>query len=336
MRRGFLAFVVLLPFIATASAQSPAPRSTLPILRVTTPAVVAAASLETVVDRVMVFDRNHDGRLTKGELLERMQPLVVRGDADGDGVLDNSEIRMLATTRPAATIPKEFQPGTYGFADQTGLSTRSHIENSIDDLRLPVDTREQALAVVNSFLDSLQVSAAATLQKKMAKVLTAEQLAGFKTLLDRQRRSGVALASNGDSHRTLMEQNLRMLVFASDLERRVASFKLAPAALRQAQTAIQQYRNTLRLGDTERAALMVQLAGVLDDEERENLGAALKRRPVVKTGNTPRVFAASQRIQGVQGDVVRFRNIPAAAMPDFQLLLLDPQKTAVLEPASVR
>ena len=225
MRRGFLALLMLLPFIATASAQSPAPRSAVPTFRIDATPLVASASLETVVDRLMVFDRNRDGRVAKDELLERMQPLITRGDANGDGALDDVEIRTLATTRPAATIRGGVQPGTYGFADQTGLSTSSHIEDSIDDLRLPAATRNQALAVVKSFTETLQVSAAATLQKEMKSVLSEEQLADFKVALDRQRRRGVAPPRiGGDSQARLVERNLTMVVFGIDLERRVVSY----------------------------------------------------------------------------------------------------------------
>jgi hypothetical protein len=338
MRRGFLALLLVLPFIATASAQSPAPRIA-PVLpqpvvqpfRVVPPALAASASLGAVVDRMMVFDRNHDGRVAKDELLERMQSLVVRGDADGDGALDDAEIRSLATTRPAATIRGGIQPGSYGFADQTGLSTSSHIEDSIDDLRLPAATRDQALAVVKSFMVSLHLSAGATLQKKMASLLSEEQLTNFKLLLDRQRTSGVAAFPVPQAPNM---RNVRMFVLGNDLERRVASYKLAPTALREAQLAIQDYRSSLRLGETERQALMVQLTGILDNEERDNLLAALQRRPVVKTGTTHVVnVAAGPRVETA---IVQFRTLPAAAAkPDFHFLLTT-QKTAVLVPADAR
>jgi hypothetical protein len=163
----------------------------------------------------------------------------------------------------------------------------------------------------------------------MGSLLSEEQLANFKVALDRQRSSGVAAFP---VEQAPFMRNVRMVVLGNDLERRVTSYKLAPAAQRQAQIAVQEYRSALRLGDTERDALMVQLSGLLDNEERDNLSAALQRRPVVKT-ETPHLVAAD--VRRVENDIVQFRNLPATARPDFHFLLTT-QKTAVLVPADAR
>jgi len=55
---------------------------------------------------------------------------------------------------------------------------------------------------------------------------------------------------------------------------------------------------------------------------------------VVKTGNVARVAFAAE-LRKTQDDVVRFREIPTAAKPDFHFLL-DTAGTAVLVPAGAR
>src|SRR5262249_8203431 len=45
-------------------------------------------SADQVVERIMSFDKNKDGKITKDELPERMQFLIERGDANKDGALD--------------------------------------------------------------------------------------------------------------------------------------------------------------------------------------------------------------------------------------------------------
>ncbi|PYR16132.1 MAG: hypothetical protein DMF98_28390 [Acidobacteria bacterium] len=56
-----------------------------------------------VVDRIMSFDRDADGRITKDELPERMQGLVARFDRNGDGVLSADEVRTSVNAR--ITVP---------------------------------------------------------------------------------------------------------------------------------------------------------------------------------------------------------------------------------------
>lgn len=50
-----------------------------------------------LVDRVMAFDKNQDGKITKEELPERMANLLEHGDANHDGSLDKQELSTLAT-----------------------------------------------------------------------------------------------------------------------------------------------------------------------------------------------------------------------------------------------
>ena len=160
-------------------------------------------SPDDVVARLMQFDRNNDFKIAIDELPERMQTLVVRGDKSDDLMLDAREIRRMTTVGP--DMPVLFnspQFGSYGFGDIFGLSSRTHIENSIDDLRLAPHAAAEAKRIALAQVDEYERTAKA-----------------------------------GTEH---------------------------------------------RLTDERRAALVDRLSGVLTDEERDNLNAALARRPLVK------------------------------------------------------
>lgn len=74
---------------------------------------------EEMLARVLSFDKNKDGKLTKEELPERMQGMIERGDANGDGALDKEELKKLATSfqgqgpgaRPDGDRPEGRGPG---------------------------------------------------------------------------------------------------------------------------------------------------------------------------------------------------------------------------------
>jgi hypothetical protein len=193
-RSGLL--ILLLSCAVTASAQNV---SAPPI----PPKEPARMSPDDVVARLMQFDRNNDFKIGIDELPERMQTLVVRGDKSDDLMLDAREIRRMTTVGP--DMPVLFnspQFGSYGFGDIFGLSSRTHIENSIDDLRLAPQAAAEAKRIALAQVDEYERTAKA-----------------------------------GTEH---------------------------------------------RLTDERRAALVDRLSGVLTDEERDNLNAALARRPLVK------------------------------------------------------
>lgn len=60
-------------------------------------------TVSQLVERILAFDKNDDGKVTVDELPERMQHLVAMGDINKDGSLDRSEITKLATTLEAFT-----------------------------------------------------------------------------------------------------------------------------------------------------------------------------------------------------------------------------------------
>lgn len=207
MRYSCAALAILLWSTATAAAQEavralpPAP-NVRPILTLSHEPTPRLVSADDVVARLMQFDRNNDFKIEIDELPERMQTLVVRGDRSDDLKLDIAEIRRLTGLRTEAFGFSESPRGIYGFGDTSGtLSSRVHILNSIDDLRLAPQTAEEA--------------------------------------------KRIALAQSDDFER------------------------LAPADGRP-------------LTDERRAVLIDRLSGVLTEEERDNLNAALARRPLVK------------------------------------------------------
>lgn len=61
------------------------------------------ATVEEMTARLMAFDANKDGKLTKEELNDtRLQPLFERADADKDGVVTKDELTALLTKESAA------------------------------------------------------------------------------------------------------------------------------------------------------------------------------------------------------------------------------------------
>jgi len=102
--------------------------------------------------RIMSFDRNHDGKVAKDELLERMQGLMDR-DINHDGVLAADEIALQSNDVRRPTIVRGFGGAAYGFDDESEDASRAHVDGALADLRLPRHTYERASTVVNRFLD---------------------------------------------------------------------------------------------------------------------------------------------------------------------------------------
>jgi len=116
-----------------------------------------------VVNRVMNFDRNQDKKVETGELAERMRPLIARGDSNGDGALDQTEILQLARTPESQAQVVQFLPSHYGFANDTGVtSSRMRIEGAIEDLRLTQTRKARALAAVTAYFSTLEQTASAS------------------------------------------------------------------------------------------------------------------------------------------------------------------------------
>src|SRR5262245_33305460 len=194
MRRVVLALVMLLAFTAatqTASAQTVTPFKQFEGGAIFGSTIDPPMNPAIVIARLMTFDRDNDGRLVKSELPERMQNLLA-GDSSGDQALDRDEILAMARPAPpapvaaAATVPglRGGGGGGYTFGDQVSLSTRSHVEGALEDLRLTPIQHQQALAIVHPFMDALEADAEAVLLSELGPLVSAEQIVNFKLMLE--------------------------------------------------------------------------------------------------------------------------------------------------------
>jgi hypothetical protein len=169
--------------------------------------------VEDIVERVMAFDKNKDGKVTRDELPERMHHLIALGDTNKDGALDRDEIRKLVTTLPPP--PGGFGGRAKGFG---GFGTFSRvgggplgpgpgglvgpgpggligpgpvgIEGVVDDLKLPGKKKDQAMAAVKAHHENvrkLMDQARDELMQKMKEILSEEELNDFRAALDRPR-----------------------------------------------------------------------------------------------------------------------------------------------------
>jgi hypothetical protein len=195
-----------------------------------------------------------------------MHDLVARGDRGGDAALDAAEIRSLAT--PSQQFATARSGGSYGFGDTGVLSSRTHIENTIDDLGLAPGVNTEAKRIASAFVDEFEGAAFANLRNAVAPILTEAQLADFDA--DLKRGAGVRTiqltAANGSPTQTFVIRADPGMVFRHHLS--ADQMKVAAAAV--------------EFDDARRSALAGQLRAVLTDEERDNFRAALARRPLVK------------------------------------------------------
>jgi hypothetical protein len=173
----------------------------------------APVSVDDIVEHIMAFDKNKDGKVTKDELPERMHHLIALGDTNKDGALDKDEVKKLVTGLTSAPggpggvraltldrVDVRFGPGPGpggpgGFA--VGGAIRSGagaIEGVVDDLKLSDKKKDQALAAVKAHEDRvarLMDEARSELLQKMKEILSAEEFEDFKAALDRPRGATV-------------------------------------------------------------------------------------------------------------------------------------------------
>jgi hypothetical protein len=126
-----------------------------------------------VVDRIMSFDRDGDGRITKDELPERMQELIARHDRNDDGALTFDEARASVDSR--FTFQSGARHDDIAAADE-GLA------GVINDLKLTPSRREQALAIVQGHTWVLNINepAVADVYAKIRQLLDAEEYTNFE------------------------------------------------------------------------------------------------------------------------------------------------------------
>jgi hypothetical protein len=160
----------------------------------------APISVDDIVERIMAFDKNKDGKVTKDELPERMHHLIKLGDTNKDGALDKDEIKKLAAKLAAAPggfggrgeVRVGFGPGPPGGFGVAGAirSGPGAMEGVVDDLKLSAKKKTQAMAAVKAHQENVRKlidQARAQLLQKMKKILSEEEFKDFKAALDRPR-----------------------------------------------------------------------------------------------------------------------------------------------------
>jgi hypothetical protein len=249
-------------------------------------------SPDIVVTRLMSFDRNQDGRVSSDELSERMRAVVARADGNGDGALDAAEVRAVAA---APGTRKVGLGGNYGFGDIGAVPMRTRIANAIEDLRLPAAVSEQARQIGETYASEVEAASLAKLREVVAPMLTEAQLAEFEASAKAPGAGGGVIRSiqNGP---TVQET----VVFSSLPMMRLSRLQLSVEQQRIAMTALSAFHADRQLDDVRRSALMTRYEGVLSDGEREDLQAALARRPLVKNAPVREVAVRSQSVENLR------------------------------------
>jgi hypothetical protein len=191
---------------------------------------------EDMIERLMAFDKNKDGKITRDELPERMQGLIARGDTNKDGALDKEEIRKLARTLTRDDFAGNFGgfggfkgkgkgkgfggpfagKGPFGPKGGPGGAARA----ALDELNLSGTTKEKAEAVVKAHqadVRRLLDMARSDLLVKMQDVLTEQEYKTFKQGLDRRPAPG--LVGTGAPRPELERKLDRLLKEVDDLRR---------------------------------------------------------------------------------------------------------------------
>jgi hypothetical protein len=193
-------------------------------------------TVDQIVERIMAFDKNKDGKITKDELPERMHNLIAKGDTNKDGALDKDEIKKLATVlakeRGFAALGgrggfggRGFGPGAggrgrgFGGGGFGGTGTTGP-QAALADLKLTGQTKQKAEAVLKANQENIRKLldlARSDLLIKMKDVLSEQDYKKFKEALDRQpNRRGPGLVA---APAELQNRLDRLIKEAEDLRR---------------------------------------------------------------------------------------------------------------------
>jgi hypothetical protein len=158
-------------------------------------------SADQIVDRILSFDKNNDGKITLEELPERMQHLIALGDVNKDGALDKEEIRKLATTLesfagltgngpplpPPGAPPKG--PGPKGGPKGgPGKGPGAEIQRTLDELSINGPARDSANRLLRAHQDKVrrfEELSRSELILQLKDVLNEEDYRVLKSALDR-------------------------------------------------------------------------------------------------------------------------------------------------------
>jgi len=141
-----------------------------------------------LVERVMAYDKNKTGKVTKEDLPERMQHLVDMGDTNKDGALDREELKALAARMNRDGGPGPGRgPGGRGPGGPPAPPEAAR--RALDDLELTGAQLDFVRYVVNANLDATRTQMDQMrdeLLEQMKGVLTERQLRDFRDAVSRR------------------------------------------------------------------------------------------------------------------------------------------------------
>jgi Ca2+-binding EF-hand superfamily protein len=121
---------------------------------------------DQIVEHIMSYDKNSDGKITIDELPERMQHLIALGDVNKDGTLDKDEIRKLATTLESfagltGNNPGKGPPaGAKGFPGKGGAGkgkgAAAEVQRTLDELNVSGSARDKADRAIRAHQDKVR------------------------------------------------------------------------------------------------------------------------------------------------------------------------------------
>ncbi len=153
-----------------------------------------------VLERLLSFDKNKDGKLTREDLPERMQSLFDKGDTNKDGFLDRDEIQKLITelSRDGSQAGGRGGPGGRGGNGNVGNArvsspgrglTLEAIEKAVGDLKLSQQKKEAAVAAIKAQKEEaskLTTVVRGEMLLEVSEILNDEEFTKVKALLERQ------------------------------------------------------------------------------------------------------------------------------------------------------
>jgi hypothetical protein len=154
-------------------------------------------TVDAVVQRIMSFDANGDGKITKEELPERMQHLIALADTNKDGVLDREEVRGLAVTLDGlgllnsggGPLPPGGKGGPFNFV------------KAVDDLDLSGETLDKARKIAREQQDKIRKltdDVRGDLLAQMKEILRDPDYRAFKAAVDFPPPKGKGKKGAGD------------------------------------------------------------------------------------------------------------------------------------------
>jgi Spy/CpxP family protein refolding chaperone len=239
-------------------------------------------SVEEVIDRIMSFDKNKDGKVTKDELPERLYYLLEMGDTNKDGALDKEEVKKLADRLQRDNPPRG--PGAPPPPGRDGPPPPppgpGGPERVLEELRLSDKQKDQAHKILEAHHEEMR-KLRDKLLKEMKEVLDKDQFERFKEAMERtppppprgpgappppdRRPNGPPPPPPGGP---------------GGLERAIDDLKLSEKDKEKAHKILQAHHEKMRrLAEQAREDLLKDLKDVLTKDQLEQFKKAMERRP---------------------------------------------------------